>query len=172
MSNMPSMTTFDTGALFLQSVPFARTLGVSFDSVESGTAVARLADRPDLHNHVGGPHAGVVFSLAESASGAAMLSLFGDTLDRATPLATVGRVAYRKLALGDLTAEAVVQAERAAVLAELSEGRAAGVRGRGDGTQFRGRHRRRGHRRVDAAAQPLSRRRECPRGWSAAGAGT
>ncbi|GAB1821898.1 DUF4442 domain-containing protein [Herbidospora sp. RD11066] len=117
------MTTFDTGALFLQSVPFARTLGVSFDSVDSGTAVARLADRPDLHNHVGGPHAGVVFSLAESASGAAMLSLFGDTLDRATPLATVARVAYRKLALGDLTAEAVVRAERDAVLAELSEGR-------------------------------------------------
>ncbi|WP_232327741.1 DUF4442 domain-containing protein [Herbidospora yilanensis] len=114
------MTTFDTGALFLQSVPFARTLGVSFDSVDSGTAVARLADRPDLHNHVGGPHAGVVFSLAESASGAAMLSLFGDTLDRATPLATVGRVAYRKLALGDLTAEAVVRAERDAVLAELA----------------------------------------------------
>nr|WP_245653345.1 DUF4442 domain-containing protein [Herbidospora sakaeratensis] len=117
------MTTFDTGALFLQSVPFARTLGVSFDSVDSGTAVARLADRPDLHNHVGGPHAGVVFSLAESASGAAMLSLFGDTLDRATPLATVGRVAYRKLALGDLSAEAVVRAEREAVLTELSEGR-------------------------------------------------
>ncbi|WP_235968263.1 DUF4442 domain-containing protein [Herbidospora solisilvae] len=116
------MTTFDTGALFLQSVPFARTLGVSFDSVDSGTAVARLADRPDLHNHVGGPHAGVVFSLAESASGAAMLSLFGDTLDRATPLATVGRVAYRKLALGDLTAEAVVKAERDAVLAELTAG--------------------------------------------------
>nr|BFE83290.1 hypothetical protein GCM10020093_058910 [Planobispora longispora] len=72
--------TFDVGAFMLQSVPFARALDISFDKVEPGFAVCRMPDRADLHNHLGGPHAGALFTLAESASGAAMLSAFGDQL--------------------------------------------------------------------------------------------
>ncbi|MEZ0074491.1 DUF4442 domain-containing protein [Planotetraspora sp. GP83] len=113
----------DIAAFMLDSVPFARLLGISFDSVGSGTAVARMPDRADLHNHVGGPHAGALFSLAESASGAAMLSAFGDQLSRAVPLATVAQIRYLKLAKGEVTASATLRADRAAVVAQLDEGK-------------------------------------------------
>ncbi|GAA4598888.1 DUF4442 domain-containing protein [Planotetraspora phitsanulokensis] len=112
----------DIAAFLLDSVPFARLLGVTFDSVGTGTAVARLPDRDDLHNHVGGPHAGALFSLAESASGAAMLSAFGDQLSRAVPLATVAAVRYLKLAKGEVTASATLRADRDEVVARLDAG--------------------------------------------------
>ena len=112
----------DIAAVFLDSVPFARLLGITFDSVGTGTAVARMPDREDLHNHVGGPHAGALFSLAESASGAAMLSAFGDQLSRAVPLAAVASVRYLKLAKGEVTASATLRADRGEVVALLDAG--------------------------------------------------
>lgn len=113
----------DIATFLLDSVPFARLLGISFDSVGSGKAVARMPDRNDLHNHVGGPHAGALFTLAETASGAAMLSAFGDQLARAVPLATGAQVHYRKLAKGEMTASATLRADRADVVAQLDEGK-------------------------------------------------
>ncbi|GII58889.1 DUF4442 domain-containing protein [Planotetraspora thailandica] len=113
----------DIAAFLLDSVPFARLLGITFDSVGAGTAVARLPDRDDLHNHVGGPHAGALFTLAETASGAAMLSAFGDQLSRAVPLATQATIRYAKLAEGEVTASAVLRADRAEVVGELDAGR-------------------------------------------------
>ncbi|MBX6381967.1 MAG: YiiD C-terminal domain-containing protein [Microbispora sp.] len=112
----------DIGAFLLDSVPFARLLGITFDSIGSGTAVARLADREDLHNHVGGPHAGALFTLAETASGAAMLSAFGDQLSRAVPLATEAKIRYVKFAKGEVTATATLRADREAVVARLDAG--------------------------------------------------
>ncbi|MEN3539753.1 DUF4442 domain-containing protein [Microbispora sp. ZYX-F-249] len=112
----------DIGAFMLGSVPFARLLGITFDAIGTGTAVARLADRADLHNHVGGPHAGALFTLAETASGAAMLSALGDQLSRAVPLATEASIRYLKLAKGEVTAAATLRAEREAVVARLDAG--------------------------------------------------
>ncbi|WP_342742818.1 PaaI family thioesterase [Nonomuraea jiangxiensis] len=103
-------------------VPFARTLGITWDSVGEGRAICRLPDREELHNHVGGPHAGVLFTLAESASGAAMLSVFGDQLERAVPLATSARVEYRKVAKGEVWAEARVLGTREEVVGTLDAG--------------------------------------------------
>ncbi|WP_327089643.1 DUF4442 domain-containing protein [Nonomuraea sp. NBC_01738] len=114
---------FDVGEFLLQSVPFARELGITFDKVSKGVAICRLPDRPELHNHVGGPHAGALFTLAESASGAATLSLFGSELSRAVPLVTTSTVTYRKLAMGEIVAEAHLDASREEVLAELDAGR-------------------------------------------------
>ncbi|GIH73290.1 YiiD C-terminal domain-containing protein [Sphaerimonospora thailandensis] len=113
----------DIAAFLLDSVPFARLLDISFDSVGSGTAVAHMPDRGDLHNHVGGPHAGAMFTLAETASGAAMLSAFADQLSRAVPLAKAARIDYRKPARGDVTASATLQADPAEVVAQLDEGK-------------------------------------------------
>ncbi|MGV9308563.1 DUF4442 domain-containing protein [Nonomuraea sp. NPDC003727] len=113
---------FDTGEFLLQTVPFARTLDISFDKVEEGLALCRLPDRPDLHNHVGGPHAGALFTLAETASGAATLSAFGDQLSRAVPLPTTSTIRYRKVAMGEVVAEARLQASREEVVALLDAG--------------------------------------------------
>lgn len=114
--------TFDVGAFMVRSVPFARTLDISFDKVEPGLAVARMPDRADLRNHMGGPHAGALFTLAESASGAAMLSVFGDQLSRATPLAVSAAIRYVRLAMGEVVAEARLRASREEVVARLDAG--------------------------------------------------
>nr|WP_189646546.1 DUF4442 domain-containing protein [Nonomuraea spiralis] len=117
-----SPMSFDVGALLLETVPFARTLGIVFDSVEDGRAECRLPDRPELHNHVGGPHAGTLFTLAESASGAAVLSRFGDQLSRCVPLPTTATIEFRKVALGEVRAEARVAASREEVVGKLDAG--------------------------------------------------
>ena len=73
-------------------------------------------------NHVGGPHAGAMFSLGESATGALVLMNFADTLDRAVPLAVSATISYLKLALGPVTATATLARPPAAVRAELDAG--------------------------------------------------
>ena len=106
----------------LDAVPFARTLGITFTSVDSTSAVAVLPDDPRLHNHVAGPHAGAMFSLAETCSGAVVLAAFGGVLDRAVPLAVRACIAYQKLAMGTVTATATLARPAADVIAELESG--------------------------------------------------
>lgn len=106
-----------------QAVPMVRTLDLRFESLEPTRAVMLLPDQQDYRNHVGGPHAGAMFTLAESASGALVLANFGDLLDRATPLAVDATIRYVKLALGDITAEAVLGRPADEVRAELDEGK-------------------------------------------------
>jgi acyl-coenzyme A thioesterase PaaI-like protein len=95
----------------LQAVPFARTLGFEFvDASSDGgggvRAVVRLPDSPATHNHVGGPHAGAIFTLGETASGAVVLAAFAELLDRAVPLAVRADIAYKRLAIGTVRATA------------------------------------------------------------------
>lgn len=111
----------------LAAVPFARTLGLEFVEVapeaDGGVrAVVRLPDSPATHNHVGGPHAGAIFTLGETASGAVVLAAFGNLLDRATPLAVRAEIAYRKLAMGPVLATARLGRPPAEVAAELAAG--------------------------------------------------
>lgn len=105
-----------------EAVPLVRTLGIRFVAAAAGEVIVELPDRGDLHNHVGGPHAGILFSLGETASGAVVLSAFADQLADAVPLAVAARIAYRKLALGPVRATARLQRPVADVLAELEAG--------------------------------------------------
>lgn len=107
---------------FLAAVPFARTMGLEFVELDHGRAVMRLPDNAAHHNHVGGPHAGAMFTLGESASGAAVISSFGDLLDRAVPLPLSTETRYSKIAVGDLIADARVGRSREEVVAELDAG--------------------------------------------------
>ncbi len=91
-----------------QAVPFVRTLGCEFLELSAERAVLRLPDDPALHNHLGGPHAGALFTLGESASGAIVLGSFADLLDTLTPLAFGAQIRYRALARGAVTAEATL----------------------------------------------------------------
>ena len=59
-----------------QAVPFAGHLGLEITSISEGEAVVRLPERPELTNHVGSQHAGALFTLAETASGAAFVGAF------------------------------------------------------------------------------------------------
>ena len=105
------------------TVPMVRTLGMVFDEVTAERAVVRLPDQPAFHNHLGGPHAGAMFSLAETASGAVLLAAFGHLLDRAVPLAVSAQIRYLKLARGEVTATATLARPAAEVVAELEVGR-------------------------------------------------
>ena len=101
------------------AVPFNGTLGIAYDELSRERAVLRLPDRPELHNHVGGPHAGAMFSLGESASGGIVIANFAELMGTVTPLAASAEIAYRKLAKGDVTATATLGRDRDEVLAEL-----------------------------------------------------
>ncbi|MET9643323.1 DUF4442 domain-containing protein [Streptomyces syringium] len=117
-----SQTTPSIGDMLAATVPMARTLNLVFDETTAERAVVRLPDQPDYHNHVGGPHAGAMFTLAESASGAIVLAAFGDQLSRAVPLAVRAEIGYKKLAMGEVTATAELGRPAAEVVAELDAG--------------------------------------------------
>ncbi|MFE7353239.1 DUF4442 domain-containing protein [Streptomyces sp. NPDC057543] len=110
------------GEMLAATVPMARTLNLEFLETTAERAVVRLPDQADYHNHVGGPHAGAMFTLAESASGAIVLAAFGDQLSRAVPLAVKAEIGYKKLAKGVVTATATLGRPVAEVIAELDEG--------------------------------------------------
>jgi uncharacterized protein (TIGR00369 family) len=105
-----------------QLVPFIRTLGLEYLELDENRAVLRLPDDPAHHNHVAGPHAGAIFSLGESASGAVVLAAFADQLANAVPLAVSAEIRYRKLARGAVLAEATLGRPVADVVAELAGG--------------------------------------------------
>jgi acyl-coenzyme A thioesterase PaaI-like protein len=110
------------GEMLAATVPMVRTLNLEFVEATAEHAILRLPDQPEYRNHVGGPHAGAMFTLAESASGAIVLAAFGDRLSRATPLAVRAEIGYKKLALGPVTATATLGRPVADVLAELDAG--------------------------------------------------
>ena len=108
---------------FLAAVPFARHLGIGFVEVEHGRVVMRLPENANHHNHIGGPHTGAMFTLAESASGAIIIGDFGDQLNRAVPFPSRVEVDFLQIALGDVIAEATLTHPREQVVAELDAGK-------------------------------------------------
>ncbi|MBD3008579.1 MULTISPECIES: DUF4442 domain-containing protein [unclassified Streptomyces] len=117
-----SETLPSVGEMLAATVPMVRTLNLEFRETSPERAVLCLPDQPDFHNHVGGPHAGAMFTLAESASGAVVLAAFGDQLGRAVPLAVRAEIGYKKLAKGPVTATATLGRPAAEVVAELDAG--------------------------------------------------
>jgi acyl-coenzyme A thioesterase PaaI-like protein len=110
------------------TIPLVATLGIVIEevSLEKFRAVAFLPDRPEQRNHVGGPHAGAIFTMAETASGAVVQALFSDFFSVATPLIMNGEITYRALALGDMRGVATMRGGAAAlehVRGEVKEGR-------------------------------------------------
>ncbi len=106
-----------------QQVPMVGTLNIEYLELDADHALLRMADQPAYHNHIGGIHAGAMFTLAETASGAIVLAEFGDMFDRLVPLAVQATIRYLKVAMGPLTADAVMNASVEDVLAELDSGK-------------------------------------------------
>ncbi|GLY47851.1 DUF4442 domain-containing protein [Lentzea sp. NBRC 102530] len=105
-----------------QAVPYVKTTGIEFEEVSASRIVASLPDTPELHNHIGGPHAAMMFGLGESASGAVVMAAFAAHLAKVTPLAVSAEISYKKIAMGPLRAEAVLGRSADEVLAELEAG--------------------------------------------------
>ena len=101
------MTDYDLIAKGMtQAVPFAGHLDLEITEVSEGEATVLLPDRPELKNHVGSQHAGALFTVAETASGAAFVGTFAERMADLTPLARSAEIAYEKVAEGPITARA------------------------------------------------------------------
>lgn len=103
-------------------VPMVGTLDLAFIELTADSAIMKLPDQPAFRNHLGGPHAGAMFTLGESASGALVLANFADRLESVIPLAVSAEIRYRAVAMGEVTAEARMLATPVDVLKSLDEG--------------------------------------------------
>src|SRR3954447_13714604 len=101
------MTDFDAIAKGMtMAIPFAGHLGITVTAMAEGEAVALLPERGELQNHVGSQHAGALFTVAETASGAAFVGAFAERMAEITPLARSADISYEKIAAGPITARA------------------------------------------------------------------
>ncbi|MDX2234418.1 MAG: DUF4442 domain-containing protein [Hyphomonadaceae bacterium] len=91
-----------------RSVPFVETVGIEITDVSPGAATALLCQREPISNHIGSVHAGALFTLGETASGAAMSGAFAANLLSIRPVAAGASIAYRKVATGVIAARATV----------------------------------------------------------------
>jgi uncharacterized protein (TIGR00369 family) len=119
------VTDFDAIAQGMtQAVPFAGYLGLEIASVAAGEAVVVLPERAELTNHVGSQHAGALFTVAETASGAAFVGAFAERMGDVTPLARNAEISYEKIAKGPIEAKATLGVDSNEALATLdSEGK-------------------------------------------------
>jgi acyl-coenzyme A thioesterase PaaI-like protein len=123
MGNLPAMTDFDAiRTLMPQLVPAVATLGIEYDALDATHAVCALRDDPALHNHVGGLHAGLIFTLAETASGALVMGNFDELIRTGViPLAASAEIRWTKLAKGRVSATATLGRDADAIRAELEQ---------------------------------------------------
>jgi acyl-coenzyme A thioesterase PaaI-like protein len=104
-------------------VPMVATLGIEFEALDTAGCTMVLPDDAPYRNHVGGPHAGAMWTLAESASGALVFVNFGDLMADVTPFPIDATIRFLKVAMGPVTASATLGAEAATALATLQSGR-------------------------------------------------
>ncbi len=104
------------------AVPMVGTMNLEFLELDPQRVVLRLPDHPQYRNHVGGPHAGAMFTLAETATGAIVLGNFGMHMNRMTPLPVDASIQFKRVALGPLYAEALLHDTPASILERLDAG--------------------------------------------------
>lgn len=91
----------DISALIHANKGFVGTLGVRV--LTEDPAVLRLDAGPELHNHLGGPHAAAIFGLGETTAFVVLLRVFGDLVEGgAIPLVKSSEIAYSAIATGPL----------------------------------------------------------------------
>ena len=103
----------------METLPFTQLLGIRIDEIGPGTAKVSMPADPKLNNHLGTPHAGALFTLAETASGAAMAGGFAELIMGLRPVAKESRIQYQKVAKGATRAEGRVPGDIAALKATL-----------------------------------------------------
>jgi uncharacterized protein (TIGR00369 family) len=102
-----------------EAVPFVKHLGFEVVEISPGEATVRMPERAELTNHVGSQHAGALFTLAETASGAAFVGAFAERLGDVTPLARAAEISYERIARGPIDASAKLGVPAAEALATL-----------------------------------------------------
>ena len=99
---------------------FVRTLGPRVLSTDP--ALLRLDAGPELHNHLGGPHAAAIFGLGETTAFVVLLRVFGDLVEQgAVPLVKSSGIGYSAVVTGPLLAQGELTGDEAAARAALAE---------------------------------------------------
>lgn len=99
---------------------FVRTLGP--EVVSTDPALLRLDDKPELHNHLGGPHAATIFGLGETTAFVLLLQVFGDLVeDGVLPLVKDAQIGYSAIATGPLLAAATLTGDEEGVRASVAD---------------------------------------------------
>jgi uncharacterized protein (TIGR00369 family) len=110
----------------ISSIPFVGLVDITVESAGPEQAVATMPWRTPIGNHVGTPHAGAMFTLAESCSGALACGLLAEQI--AGGLLVVVKestIRYRRPVVGDARAVATLLTPAAEVIAAVNdEGRA------------------------------------------------
>src|ERR1700759_5724126 len=101
------------------AVPYIAHMGIEVTAMSEGEATAVLPDRPELHNRVGSQHAGALFGVAETASGAVFVGALGIRMGDVTPLGRSAEISYVKVARGRVEAKAKLGVPAAEALATL-----------------------------------------------------
>jgi uncharacterized protein (TIGR00369 family) len=116
----PSMVYERIKQQMMDTLPFVRLLGIQIDEIGHGTSKVSMPFDPKLNNHLGTQHAGALFTLAETASGAAMAGGFADLILGLRPVAKESRIQYQKVAKGATRAEGRVPGDMVALKAALA----------------------------------------------------
>jgi acyl-coenzyme A thioesterase PaaI-like protein len=110
-----------TAALY-DATPLARTLGIEVLHCTPQEVELVLPDLPSTHNHVGGPHAGAIFTVGETAAGLLAAARFGDWMDTKVGLAVRADIEWVKLARTAVRARAHLAGDPDAVDEALRAG--------------------------------------------------
>jgi acyl-coenzyme A thioesterase PaaI-like protein len=113
-------------AQLVSLVPFANHAGVELRELADGHAIAVLPEAPFTLNHVGTQHAAALYTVAEVASGAAMVGLLDPFMVQAVAVVREANARYLMPATGVMSATATSTVEASLVRREYeAEGRAA-----------------------------------------------
>jgi acyl-coenzyme A thioesterase PaaI-like protein len=121
MTQPPPADPVETAQVQAKS-PFVTTLAVEVLELDDEHALLRLPDLVGSRNHMGGPHAGAIFSLGETAAATLLVRNFEKWLDRLVPLAVSAEISWSKLARSAVTAQARMLRSVAEIEAELAAG--------------------------------------------------
>lgn len=112
----------DVTTVFAEAQGFLRTLGPTLVEATAEQAVCRLDAGPELHNHLGGPHAAALFGLGELTAFALLLKAFGlEVSGGAVPLIKSASVEYQALTIGPVLATARLVDDVGQVRARFAE---------------------------------------------------
>ena len=101
---------------------FVGTLAPRVVSSARDGALLRLDAGPELHNHVGGPHAAAIFGLGETAAFCVLLEVFGDLVEAgAVPLVKSAEIGYAAVATGPLLAAARLTGDETGARTSMAE---------------------------------------------------
>ena len=112
----------DVPALLHGAGGFVRTLGPRVLRSGRDGAELRLDAGPELHSHLQGPHAAVIFGLGETAAFALLLEVFGDLVEQGVvPLIKSGQIDYQAVVTGPLLATSRLVDDEAGARASLEQ---------------------------------------------------